>query len=36
MEKDVAWPATLAGWMLAMFDEDIVWKPEREDEEPPF
>ena len=36
MEKDVAWPTTLVGWMLAMFDEDIVWKPEHEGEEPPF
>jgi len=36
MEKDVAWPTTLVGWILAMFGEDIVWKPEHEEEEPPF
>jgi len=36
MEKDVAWPTTLVGWILAMFGEDIVWKPENEEEEPPF
>ena len=36
MEKDNAWPTNLVGWMIAMFNTDIVWKPKDKDEEPPF
>ena len=34
MSKDI-WPRDLRGFILAMFNYDIVWLP-REDEEPPF
>ena len=34
MIKD-AWPRDLRGFLLAMFQYDIVWKPSG-DEEPPF
>lgn len=36
MEKDLAWPTTLVGWMREMFQVEMVWKPKYDGEEPPF
>jgi hypothetical protein len=35
MSKE-AWPRDLRGFLLAIFQIDIVWKPTFEGEEPPF
>lgn len=30
MDQHNAWPANLAGWMRAMFNEEMIWKGDGE------
>ena len=36
MGKEEAWPRTLIEYIKAMHGVDLVWKPTKPNEEPPF